>query len=41
MNLLTHQAGHGLAAISVDSVALLLITGEALLAGTVLKQVQE
>ena len=38
VNLLAHLAGHGVTDFSVDSVALLLIGGGALLAGNVLKQ---
>ena len=37
VNLLTHLAGHGVADLGVDSVALLLIGGRALLAGNVLQ----
>ena len=39
VNLLAHLAGHGVADLGVDSVALLLIGGKALLAGNILKQV--
>ena len=41
VNLLTHLASHGVADLGIDSVALLLIAGGALLAGNILDEVEK